>query len=129
MTEFYTTKRIDNSRLVRPVAPHRLRDCARRMAIGAALAACGLFYSWQHFQCIQLRYQLEDLQAEHTRAVELNQQLRLEAASLSSPMRIDAIARQQLGMTVEAPAQYIPADAPRQAVLAQVRGTAPSVQP
>ncbi|MGH8324928.1 MAG: cell division protein FtsL, partial [Steroidobacteraceae bacterium] len=87
---------------------------------GAVLASCCLLYTWQHFQDIQLRYQLEDMQARHSQAVELNQQLHLEAASLSSPMRIDAIARQQLGMTVSAPAQYVPAaDAPRTAYLAQ----------
>ena len=120
MTEFYTTKRIDNSRLVRQAAPRRLREIAQKMAWGAALASCCLLYTWQHFQDIQLRYQLEDMQARHTQAVELNQQLHLEAASLSSPMRIDAIARQQLGMTVSVPAQYVPsADVPRDAFLAQ----------
>lgn len=129
MTEFYTTKHIDNSRLVRQVAPRRLRDFARKMVWGGVLASCCLLYTWQHFEDIQLRYQLEDIQARHTQAVELNQQLHLEAASLSSPMRIDAIARQQLGMTVSAPTQYVPAaDVPRTAFLAQ-RGFTQSVQP
>lgn len=129
MTEFYTSKHIDNSRLVRPAAPRRLREFARKMAWGAVLAGCCLLYTWQHFEDIQLRYQLEDIQARHTQAVELNQQLHLEAASLSSPMRIDAIARQQLGMTVSAPAQYVPAaDTPRTAFLAP-RSFTQSVQP
>jgi cell division protein FtsL len=120
MIEFYTTKRIDNSRLVRQAAPRRLREMARKMAWGAVLASCCLLYTWQHFEEIQLRYQLEDMQARHTQAVELNQQLHLEAASLSSPMRIDAIARQQLGMTVSTPAEYAPAaDSTRDAYLAQ----------
>ena len=120
MTEFYTTKHIDNSRLVRQVAPRRLREYAHKMVWGAVLASCCLLYTWQHFQDIQLRYQLEDIQARHAQAVELNQQLHLEAASLSSPMRIDAIARQQLGMTVSAPARYVPAaDVPRDAYLTQ----------
>lgn len=119
MTEFYTTKRIDNSRLVRPAAPRRLREMVRRMAWGAALAACCLVYAGQHFDDIQLRYKLEDMQARHIQAVELNQQLHLEAASLSSPMRIDAIARHTLGMTVSAPAKYLPASgAMRDAYLA-----------
>lgn len=129
MTEFYTSKHIDNSRLVRQSAPRRLHEFARKMVWGAVLASCCLLYTWQHFEDIQLRYQLEDIQARHTQAVELNQQLHLEAASLSSPMRIDAIARQQLGMTVSAPAQYVPAaDAPRTAYLAP-RGFTQSVQP
>lgn len=128
MTEFHTSKRIDNSRLTRPAIP-RWREYARRMAWAGALAACGLLYTWQHFQDIQLRYQLEDLQARQTQAVELNQQLHLEAASLTSPMRIDAIARNQLGMTVSVPAQLVPAaDSTRDAYLAQRAPTQP-VQP
>ncbi len=126
MTEFYTSKRIDNSRLSRPAAS-RWREYARRMAWAAALASCALLYTWQHFQDIQLRYQLEDLKSRQTQAVELNQQLHLEAASLTSPMRIDAIARQQLGMTVSLPAQYLPtADVPRDAYLAQRAPTQPA---
>jgi cell division protein FtsL len=129
MTEFYTSKRIDNSRLNRPPVA-RWREYAWRMAWAAALASCALLYTWQHFQDIQLRYQLQELQARHTQAVELNQQLHLEAASLTSPMRIDAIARNQLGMTVSVPAQYVPAadTNARDAYLAQ-RTPAATVQP
>ena len=54
MTEYYTVKRIDNSRLVRGMAPARLRDFWRRVAAGGAMAACLLFYAWQHFECIQI---------------------------------------------------------------------------
>jgi cell division protein FtsL len=128
MTEFYTSKRIDNSRLARPSAS-RWREYARRMAWAGALACCALLYTWQHFQDIQLRYQLEELQARQAQAMDLNQQLHLEAASLTSPMRIDAIARQQLGMTVSVPAQLLPAaatDAARDAYLAPRVPTQPA---
>lgn len=101
MIEFYTSKRIDNSRLARPSAS-RWREYARRLAWAGALASCALLYTWQHFQDIQLRYQLQEVQARQAQAMDLNQQLHLEAASLTSPMRIDAIARQQLGMTASA---------------------------
>jgi cell division protein FtsL len=121
MTEYHTKKRIDNSRLVRPTAPRRLRESVRRIFWAAVLASFCMVYAWQHFQDIQLRYQLEDIQAQHTQMVELNQQLHLEAASLSSPMRIDAIARKQLGMTISVPALYTPADGSRDAYLAQAR--------
>ncbi len=125
MTEFFTIKRIDNSRLVRPAPPNRLRDCCRRVACGAVLAACGLLYAWQHFQCIQLRYQFEDLQAKRNQATELNQQLRLQVASLRSPERINAIAR-QLGLTVPVPGQVAPVEGPSEAVLAQARLVQPT---
>lgn len=128
MTEFYTSKRIDNSRLTRP-STSRWREYARRMAWAGALACCALLYTWQHFQDIQLRYQVEELQARQAQAMDLNQQLHLEVASLTSPMRIDAIARQQLGMTVSVPAQFLPAaatDAARDAYLAQRVPTQPA---
>src|SRR5512134_2784607 len=85
MTEFFTVKRIDNSRLRRQAAPNRFRECARVLALGGVVAAGGLLYAWQHFQNIQLGYQLEELKAERAQALELNQQLRLETAALSSP--------------------------------------------
>jgi cell division protein FtsL len=121
MTEYYTVKRIDNSRLVRTSTPDRLRELCRRMFFGGTLALCLLCYAWQHFQCIQLRYTIEQLQSQKAEAAELNQQMRLEVASLSSPMRIDAIARQQLGLTVPVPGQVAPAQGSSEGVLAQVR--------
>ena len=121
MTEYHTVKRIDNSRLVRLAEPARLRDFWRRVAAGAGMAGCLLFYAWQHFECIQLRYQVEQLESSRAQAAELNQQLHLEVATLRSPARVDAIARQQLGLTVPVPGQVAPAEEPSDAVLAQAR--------
>ncbi len=121
MTEFYTRKKIDNSRLVLQVAPDRLRHCFQALALGAALAGGGMLYAWQHFQCIELGYQIEELESEKAQATELNIQLRLEAASLRSPERIDAIARRQLGLTIPLPGQVAPVIEPGETVLAVAR--------
>ncbi len=121
MTEYYTVKRIDNSRLARTVSPSRVRELFRVCAGGTALAACLLFYAWQHFECIQLRYQVEQLDSQRAKSVQLNQQLHLEVAALRSPMRVDAIARNQLGLSVPVPGQVAPADASGDAVVAQAR--------
>lgn len=129
MTEYHTVKRIDNSRLVRPAEPARLRDFWRRLAAGAGLAGCLLFYAWQHFECIQLRYQVEQLESSRAQAAELNQQLHLEVATLRSPARVDAIARQQLGLTVPVPGQVAPAEEPSDAVLAQARAIVQASRP
>jgi cell division protein FtsL len=129
MTEFYTVKKIDNSRVVRAGAPRRLRECARLVALGALLAAFVFLYAWQHFQSIQLSYQLEELKADQSQAAELNQQLKLEVAGLRSPMRIDAIARRELGLTAPVPGQVAPIQGPSEPVVAQVqRVAAPAVQ-
>jgi cell division protein FtsL len=120
MTEFHTVRPIDNSRLVRHAAPNRVRELARLLVLGTLIAAGALFYAWQHFACIQLGYQLESLKSEQSQATELNQKLKLEVAGLRSPSRIDAIARNQLGLTVPVAAQIAPFDSPSEAVLAEL---------
>ena len=123
MTEFYTVKQIDNSRLVRLVAPNHLRECARVVFLGALIALGAFLYAWQHFETIQLRYQLESLRSERAQATELNQELKLEMAGLRAPERIDMIARRQLGLTVPVPGQVAPMELPPNAVLAEARTT------
>ncbi|HTS11436.1 MAG TPA: cell division protein FtsL [Candidatus Limnocylindrales bacterium] len=129
MTEYHTVKRIDNSRLSRPAAPARLREFWRRVAAGSLMAGCLLFYVWQHFQCIQLRYQIEQLESQRAQVAELNQQLHLEVATLRAPGRVDTIARNQLGLTVPVPGQVAPVDASSDAVVAQARTVALTSRP
>jgi cell division protein FtsL len=123
MTEFFTVKHIDNSRLVRFVAPNHMRECARVVSLGALIALGAFLYAWQHFETIQLRYQLESLRSERSQATELNQELKLEMAGLRAPGRIDVIARRQLGLTAPVPSQMAPMDLPPNAVLAEARPT------
>jgi len=118
-TEFHTVKRIDNSRLARPIASDRLREMARLIALGALLAGAALFYAWQHFEYLQLRYRAESLKSERSQASELNQQLKLEMAGLRAPSRIDEIARRQLRLTAPVPGQVAPLDQPVEPVVAQ----------
>jgi len=121
MSEFYTVKHIDNSRLVRFVAPNHLRECARVVALGGLIALGAFLYAWQHFETIQLRYQLESLRSERAQTNELNQELKLEIAGLRAPERIDMIARRQLGLTAPVPGQVAPMDLPPNAVMAEAR--------
>ncbi len=128
MTEFYTVKRIDNSRLARPGTRRLDRDCARLLLFAAVLATAVLVYAWQHFHYLEFGYQLERVKAEQSQAMELNQQLRLELGSLRSPHRIDAIARTQLGLTVPLPAQVAPLQPLVGGELAQARSSAPPLR-
>ena len=121
MTEFFTVKQIDNSHLLRPMAPDRVRECMRLVLLGGLITLCALLYAWQHFEAIQLRYDLESLRNEQMQASELNQELRLEVAGLRSPGRIDVIARRQLGLTAPVPGQIAPMDLPPNAVMAEAR--------
>jgi cell division protein FtsL len=122
MSQFHiVSKRIDNSRLVRLQSPGRWRELLKQLALGSLLAGVIFLYAWQHFQCVQLGYQLEALKLQQKQVTELNRQLTLEAASLQSPARIDEIARRQLGMATPAAGQLQRLEAPSAPVLAEMR--------
>jgi cell division protein FtsL len=120
-TEFHTVKRIDNSRLVRAAEPARMQSYYRTAGWGALIAAFMMFYVYQHFRCIDLSFQLEDLKSRQTKMSALNSELRLEIEGLRDPRRIDVIARRQLGLTEPLPTQVQEYDAPAGAEVASVR--------
>jgi len=68
MREFRTVKRIDNSRLVRHVEPVKLKNFYKTAAMGAVIALCCMFYIFQHFRCIDLSFQLEELKQKQAQA-------------------------------------------------------------
>ena len=122
MSQFHiVSKRIDNSRLVRLEAPGRWRELLKQAALGGLLAGVIFLYAWQHFQSVQLGYQMESLKSQHAQMTELNRQLTLEAAGLRSPERIDEIARRQLGLTAPAAGQLQPFEVPSDPILAEMR--------
>ena len=98
MAEFYTVKRIDNSRLVRHVEPVKLRNFYKTLLLGGIIALFCMFYVYQHFRCIDLSFQLEDLRAKQVQAQSLNSELKLEIETLRDPARIDVIAQKELGL-------------------------------
>lgn len=105
MVEFHTVKRIDNSRLVRHVEPVKMRNLYKTAALGAVVAVCCMLYIYQHFRCIDLSFQLEDLRGKQEQSLGLNGALKLEIATLRDPQRIDLLARHQLGLTEPTAAQ------------------------
>ena len=98
LIEFYTVKRIDNSRLVRHVEPVKLRNLYKTVALGSILAVFCMMYIYQHFRCIDLSFQLEDLKTKQVQAQSLNSELKLEIETLRDPQRIDVIAQKELGL-------------------------------
>jgi cell division protein FtsL len=99
MVEFHTVKRIDNSRLVRHVEPLKMRNLYKTAGLGALVAICCMLYVYQHFRCIDLSFQLEEMRARQQQSLALNGALKLEIATLRDPQRIDLLARHQLGLT------------------------------
>ena len=121
MTEFRTVKRIDNSRHRRRVEPVKLKNFYKTVALGSAIALCCMLYIFQHFKCIDLSFQLEDLKQKQTQAAALNSELKLTIATLSRPDRIDRIAKLKLGLTQPLPDQVREYDVPSGAQVASVR--------
>jgi cell division protein FtsL len=121
MVEFRTVKRIDNSRMVRRVEPVKLKNFYKTAALGSAIALCCMLYVFQHFRCIDLSFQLEDLKQKQAQATALNSELKLNIATLSRPSRIDQIARGRLGLTQPLPDQVREYDVPSSAQVASIR--------
>ncbi|HMD39335.1 MAG TPA: hypothetical protein VKH15_08645 [Candidatus Acidoferrum sp.] len=129
IAEFHTVKRIDNSRLVRNVEPAKMRNLWRTVLLGSVVAAFFTLYVFQHFRCIDLSFQLEDLRAQQMKAAGLNSELKLEIAGLRNPMRIDAIARRRLGLSDPLPTQVQEYEAPAGAEVATARYVRPNHTP
>ena len=121
MMEFRTVKRIDNSRLVRHVEPAKQKNLFKTAGLGGVVALFFLLYIFQHFKCIDLSFQLEDLKVQRAQATQLNSELKLEIANLRDPMRIDMIARRQLGLTEPLPTQMREYEAPSGMQVASAR--------
>ena len=123
MREIYYVKRVENSRLAPPAEPlpHR-RYFSMTFAAVLGLAAA-MFCAGQRFANVQEGYRLETLQQEKQQVFEENRKLRLEVASLGDPVRIDTIARQQLGLTALSAHQIFAAEplAPVVSAVAQAR--------
>ncbi len=110
-TAFYFPQQIDNSRLVK-VADPRERRAQTRLVMAAMLVVCAVLVSlYPRFALMRTGYRIEELQKEREQLLEDNRQLRLQEATLRDPHRIDAIARNQLGMVVAAPGQVARIDA------------------
>jgi cell division protein FtsL len=124
MKEIYYVKPVDNSRLVPVMDPRAGRQYAAILTLAAMIFAAILSSAWQRFESVADGYRLEDLRSEKQTLLEANRKLRLEEASLGDPVRIDTIARAQLGMTTLTPPQIVvgsPVPAPEGSVLADSR--------
>jgi cell division protein FtsL len=107
MKEIYYVKPIDNSRLVPVVDPRSRRQYKAILFLAAAVFGMILSSAWQRFNGVEDGYRLESLRIEKQKMLESNRKLRLEEASLGDPVRIDTIARNELGMTGLTPPQIV----------------------
>jgi len=124
--EFYFTRSIDNSRLVKAADPVRARQMRVFAGAVTVLFSLIMIYGLQHFSAIESSYSVEAEKQVRDQLREENRQLRLTEAQLTDPERIDKIAR-QLGLDAPEPGQVVRPDGsvmPGGAVLAQTNAPA-----
>jgi|GEM_PF-526829 len=105
--EIHFEKRINNLAIVREVDPRQRREYLLLTLLAALFVLGLLFYGWQRYRWIDYGYQIEETQKVKERLVEIRQRRLLERASLSSPQRIESIARRDLGMELPQPGQMV----------------------
>lgn len=122
--DYAIRKDVRNNPIVREVDEHRQRQLWTSLAIGAVLVVVVMFDAWQHFELIRQGYAIEALQKARAEEDEASRHLRLEAATLRAPQRIERIAASRLGMSVPKAADTIvlervlPAEPPPRSVVA-----------
>lgn len=104
--EFYFTRSIDNSRLVKAADPVRAREMRVFAAAVTVLFSLIMVYGLQHFSAIESSYQVEAEKQVRDQLREENRQLRLSEAQLTQPGRIDSMAH-QLGLSEPTPGQVV----------------------
>jgi len=108
--EVFFVKHIDNSRIVKADDPKRRQEMKIFTITISVLFALVMVYVWQHFLAIEIGYQVETQKQQVAGMQEQNRQLRLTEAQLSNPVRIDQIAREQLGLNAPEPGQVVRPD-------------------
>ena len=102
--EIYFRKAIDNSRLVRSADPVQKREIRLFTAAVVFCFLVALLYLGQHCSSIEYGYKIEDLRAQCDQLADVNRTLKLEAATLKDPERINALAS-EMGLALPAVGQ------------------------
>jgi len=104
---YQISRRVANEQLVRQVDRERNRQLLMVAVTGLLLAAAVLAYGWQHFEMIRNGYRIEEQRREREYLLQIQRQLALEKASLTSPDRVEAIATRELGMVAPSENQFV----------------------
>ncbi len=86
----------------------QFRSTGAFLAVAAATLSCTLFYVWTRHQVTTWGYKISEAADRQNALRQANRELRLEAASLRSPRRVEKIARKELGLDFAKPGQIQP---------------------
>lgn len=89
------------------VSAHRIDIVRFLMICMVLLTIVSIFHVWSRFRLVELHLQIGE-SARQMKELEQEQiRLKLEAASLRTPVRIETIAKRDLGMTVPSEQQVV----------------------
>jgi cell division protein FtsL len=119
---FFYSKRVDNSRLVRPVNQKARKYEVRVMAGAFVMLLFVVGLTVPDLMNLMAGVQLQALRAEHDQLIKEHERIEHEEAQLMDPERMKAIARQR-NMTEAAPSQmhYLNAPRPKEIVEAKLK--------
>ncbi|MEI6825933.1 MAG: cell division protein FtsL [Desulfuromonadales bacterium] len=89
------------------VTPHRIDLFKYLMICMIVFTIVSVFHVWSRFKLVDLNLQIADISRQLSEAGQEQKRLKLEAASLKSPSRIEAIAKNELGMALPTEQQII----------------------
>jgi cell division protein FtsL len=82
------------------LSAHRLDIARFLMIFMVLLTVVSIFHVWSRFRLIELNLQIGDASRQMKEMEQEQKRLRLEAESLRTPARIEAIAKKELGMVM-----------------------------
>jgi cell division protein FtsL len=94
-------------RRVESVAEHRSELFPYLMAFMVLLTVVSVFHVWSRVRVVDLHLQINELRRDLKEQQQEQGRLRLEAASLKAPTRIEALAKGELGMTLPSEQQVV----------------------
>jgi cell division protein FtsL len=89
---------VTNAYLVRERGRRRWHDLLRVVLLIVPLGVALFGYTWIHLETLETGYQIDGLERQLERTMARERRLRLEAARLSSPQRVERLARERLRM-------------------------------
>jgi cell division protein FtsL len=114
MTDWADGIEMRNYGIQRGIDVRMFSDFMRAIIPLAMVAAALVFYSWVRNQMIQAGYESQRLYTMEEALLRAQEKLVLEEETLRNPGRIDAIARNELGMAPLHPSQWIVPQIPEQ---------------
>ncbi len=89
------------------LTPHRIDLFKYLMLCMIVFTIVSVFHVWSRFKLVDLNLQISEISRQLNEAGQEQKRLKLEAASLKSPTRIEAIAKNELGMALPTEQQII----------------------